>query len=41
MVQFVCDFVVFGGYLLCHLLISFVRRCQCYGFGDEYRIFVW
>ena len=41
MVQFVCDFVVFEGYLLCRLLISFVRKCQCYCFGGGYIIFAW
>ena len=39
--QFVCDFVVFGGYLLCHLLVSFVRKFLCYCFGGGYIIFVW
>jgi hypothetical protein len=39
-VLFVCDFVVFGGYLLRPLLVPFVRRCQCYFVGDGYKIFV-
>jgi len=33
-VQFECGFVVFGGYLLCHVLTAFVRRYLCYYFGD-------
>jgi hypothetical protein len=40
-VQFACGYVIFGGYLMCRVLASFVRGYLCYYFGDGYRIFAW
>ena len=38
MVLFGCGCVLFGGYLRYRLVISFVRMCQCYCFGDGCKI---